>query len=134
MGNIFDPPPNWSTEYELVIHPITAAYKCTCFHTWKKFHSTTRVEHILTPSTFLGHPIPFSSHIVSSVASLSPISSGMLLLSSNQVNNLLVVTQSAQPIPTTIQVGTTIPLAREKNPPMGKPLLWGKQKYWGKPT
>ena len=53
---------------------------------------STRATHMLRPSGLLGHTMPFSSHNVSNVATLVPISSSMYLLSSSQVGNPLVVT------------------------------------------
>lgn len=87
----------------------------------------TRPAHMLTPTIFLGHIICSSSHIANNVATLGPMTSGMFLLSSSQANNTLAVTQSAQPIPMTIQVGiASVLLSKGGNSAMGKLSSWEK--------
>ena len=76
---------------------------------------TTRATHMLTSSSLLSHDVPSSSNVVSSATTPSPMSSGLVFLPSSQASNPITVTQFAQPIPPTIQIGTSsIPLTRGK--------------------
>lgn len=99
---------------------------------------TTLAAYMWTPSYLLGHPILPSTNVMSTTATKGPITSGLLILFTNQMSNPLVITQPTQPM--YLQVGTSVisspgglnpslgpnPLTLGENPTMGQKFLMGQ--------